>query len=200
VLLYALLDKLNRAFHTGNKRFEFERLYLEHGDPWNFRNSAYEQRKYERTLARILEWRAGSERALELACSIGVFSKMLAPHFEAVVASDISEEALRGAADYCREYKNISFIRRDLGELSLDGSFDVIVCAEVLYYVPLARASSLCQQMERQLRPRGIIVIVGEIAAGWETILSKQFQRIFSETVPDSTCAYKIMIFQKRRA
>jgi 2-polyprenyl-3-methyl-5-hydroxy-6-metoxy-1,4-benzoquinol methylase len=194
------LDRLNRSLRTGNKRFEFERLYLERADPWNFRSSPYEQRKYERTLARILEWRAGSERALELACSIGVFSKMLATHFEAVIASDISEEALRTAADYCSEYTNISFIRRDLGALSMGGSFDAIVCAEVLYYVPLARASSLCQQLQHRLRPQGIVVIVGEIAEGWEAALSTQFRRIFNETVQDSTCAYKIMIFQNSAA
>ena len=41
VLVWGLLNTLNRSFGTGNRRFEFERLYVENPDPSNYRASPY---------------------------------------------------------------------------------------------------------------------------------------------------------------
>jgi hypothetical protein len=81
-LKFAFLNQLHYLSKTGNRRFEFERLYLEHGDPWNYRDSLYEQDKYQRTLSCALNWRKRGEAALEVGCSIGVFSRLLAAHFD----------------------------------------------------------------------------------------------------------------------
>ena len=99
ILVWGLLNTLNRSLRTGNRRFEFERLYLENPDPWNYRSSPYERQKYARTLACALKWRKGSESAVEVGCSLGIFSQMLAAHFSRVTAIDVSKEALRVAAD-----------------------------------------------------------------------------------------------------
>lgn len=110
LLIWGLLNTLNRSFRTGNWRFEFERLYLENPDPWNYRSSPYERQKYERTLACALQWRSASESALEVGCSVGVFSQMLAKHFDKVTAIDVSKEALGTAADYNCAWENIRFV------------------------------------------------------------------------------------------
>ncbi len=69
-------------------REHFEELYKKSEDPWSFATSEYERRKYERTLD-ALGGRRFSQ-ALELGCSIGVFTAMLAPHCDELVAVDTS--------------------------------------------------------------------------------------------------------------
>ena len=133
-LLWVLLNKLNWKLGTGNRRFEFEYLYLEHPDPWNYKTSDYEHEKYRFTLECVLKWLRAPEIALEVGCSIGIFSKMLAPHFTRFVAIDISGEAVQAAAKFNCAQENIQFIRGDLRSLNLHQRFDVIICGSPLLY------------------------------------------------------------------
>src|SRR5689334_7369968 len=54
----------------------FVQLYRQHSDPWNFAASEYERTKYRRTLDALPRERY--RNGCELACSIGVFTRMLA--------------------------------------------------------------------------------------------------------------------------
>jgi SAM-dependent methyltransferase len=198
-LRYALLNQMNRWFGTGDNRFEFERLYLEKSDPWEMRNSAYEREKYKRTLDRILETRRGSERVFEVGCSVGSFTRKLAEHFTQVVAIDFSDEAIAKAADYCRDMGIIRFIRSNLQSLQLDAVFDVIVCAEILYYIPKRHAPAVCAQLQHLLAPKGIIAMVCEADATpdfWETTLSGKFRMVLKDTVSINIRPYKIVLFE----
>lgn len=199
VLRYALLNRMNRWFKTGHNRFEFERLYLEKSDPWDMRSSAYEREKYGRTLDKILEQRRRPERVLEVGCSVGSFTAKLAEHFAEVVAIDFSGEAIASAAQYCRGASNIRFIRSDLQSLKLDTAFDVIVCAEILYYVDKRRARTVCTQLQRLLAPDGVIAMVGPAdgeADFWENILTREFRPVQTDTVADNIRPYKIVLFE----
>jgi 2-polyprenyl-3-methyl-5-hydroxy-6-metoxy-1,4-benzoquinol methylase len=198
-LRYALLSQINRWFRTGDNRFEFERLYLEKFDPWQMRSSAYELQKYERILDRILETRRGSERVIEVGCSVGTFTRRLAEHFAEVVAVDFSDEAVARASDYCRDIGNIRFIRSDLQSLNLDARFDVILCAEILYYIAKRHAATICEQLQRLLAPNGMIAIVGEAGASpdfWEATLSKRFRPVLTDIVSSDLRPYKIVLFE----
>src|SRR6266403_6344557 len=160
ILMWGLLNTINRSLRTGNRRFEFERLYLENPDPWNYHSSAYERQKYERILACALKWRNASERALEVGCSVGVFSGMLARHFDRVTAIDVSKEALAAAARYNHSAKNICFVRRDLQSLNVEDQYNLIFCAEVPYYIGEKDVQIVCRQLDRYLSASGIIVLV----------------------------------------
>src|SRR5207302_755816 len=157
-------------------------------DPWRYLTSAYERRKYERVLACALQWRAGDKRALEVGCSVGVFSGMLAGHFQKVTAIDVSKEALTAATRYNQGTKNVQFIHRDLQTLETNEQYDVIVCAEVLYYVGEKDVDLVCRQLERYLSQRGIIVLVTGVATEsadsfyfneWENVFAARFQQGF---------------------
>jgi 2-polyprenyl-3-methyl-5-hydroxy-6-metoxy-1,4-benzoquinol methylase len=207
VLVWGFLNTLNRSLRTGNRRFEFERLYLEHPDPWSYLTSAYERRKYERVLACALKWRAGDKRALEVGCSVGVFSGMLADHFEKVTAIDVSKEALVAATRYNLGNKNVHFIHRDLQTLETNEQYDVIVCAEVLYYIGEKEVDLVCRQLERYLSERGIIVLVTGLATesedsfyfnAWENIFAVRFQQGFKEMVQDPVRPYLTTVFSRR--
>src|SRR5262249_2966819 len=130
-LWWRIANKFTHMLQAENRRYEFELLYIDNPDPWNYLCSPYERGKYDHALARTLKWRKASDCVLEIGCSIGVFSKMLAAHFNEVTAIDFSSEALRAAADYTRSSRNIRFVCVDLRSVKPDRQYDVIICAEI---------------------------------------------------------------------
>jgi len=202
----AILNKLHCWLRTGNRKYEWERLYLENADPFEYQSSAYERRKYERTLETILNWRCGAESALELGCSIGVFTQMLAGHFGRVVALDISQEALTAAKQRNQANGNVRFVLDDLRFMELGEKYDVITCAEVLYYVSQPDAQRVYRQLDRHLNANGIIIVVGGVTIGeptyfyfdgWEGVFSNEFELVSKEICEDSR-PYRVLVFARR--
>jgi predicted TPR repeat methyltransferase len=111
----------------------FEELYERCEDPWSFATSDYEARKYAHTLSSLGGLRF--ERALEVGCSIGVFTQLLASVAEELVAIDVSEHALARARRRLRDYEHVRCVRVSFPEELPKGSWDLIVCSEVLYYL-----------------------------------------------------------------
>lgn len=111
----------------------FDRLYRENPDPWGYRTSSYEQEKYAATLAALPRSTYGL--CLEVGCSIGVFTDLLAARCEHVVAIDFSLGALELARAHLGELRNLDLLRADFPEETPPGSWDLIVCSEVLYYL-----------------------------------------------------------------
>jgi hypothetical protein len=62
----------------------FDDLYAGERDPWEFETSAYEQAKYDATLAALP--RPRYRRGLEIGCSIGVLTARLAGRCGSLVA------------------------------------------------------------------------------------------------------------------
>jgi 2-polyprenyl-3-methyl-5-hydroxy-6-metoxy-1,4-benzoquinol methylase len=205
-VLWGLLNTLNRNLGTGNRRFEFERLYLEYPDPWDFKTRDYEYDKYRATLECVLKWRRSTECALEIGCSIGIFSKMLAPHFTRCAAIDLSSEALEAALKLNCAQKNIQFARGDMRSLNLRQRFDVIICAEVLYYVFQKDAEGVVRNLDQHLTSNGIIVSVSGIPShgpevihvdDWEQKLSSFLGVIHKDVVQDPRRPYQIVVFAR---
>ncbi|RYI86437.1 MAG: hypothetical protein EON47_22590, partial [Acetobacteraceae bacterium] len=76
----------------------FDALYAATPDPWAFASSDYEREKYAATLAALP--RPHYARVLEIGCSIGVLTRMLAGRGDAVVALDVAETALAAAGQH----------------------------------------------------------------------------------------------------
>jgi cyclopropane fatty-acyl-phospholipid synthase-like methyltransferase len=207
VLVWGLLNTVNRSLGTGNRRFEFERLYLESSDPWNYQSSTYERGKYERVLACAVQRKNANRSALEVGCSVGVFSRMLAEEFERVTAIDVSKEALAAATRYNSAAKNLRFVHSDLQSLDTDAQYDVIFCAEVLYYIAEKDVEIVCRQLDKYLCARGILLLVTGVSTaqsyspyfdGWADIFAARFQQTFKEIVPDPIRPYLIAVFSRR--
>ncbi|HXF32656.1 MAG TPA: SAM-dependent methyltransferase [Solirubrobacterales bacterium] len=135
----------------------FERLARESADPWDYATSEYEQGKYRATLAHLPE-RTG--QTLELGCSVGVFTAMLAPRASHLVAVDFSPTALARAADRLAGFENVELLRRRLPEEMPVGPFETIVCAEVLYYWSADLVEEGVARMEAALAPGGTLLAV----------------------------------------
>ncbi len=115
----------------------FERLYADHPDPWRFESSAYEQAKYADTLSQ-LEGRH-FRSALELGCSIGVLSLMLAARCDRLVGLDLAEAALVQARQRCAGLDHVVLRRAVLPDDWTDpaqhGAFDLVLVSEMLYFL-----------------------------------------------------------------
>ena len=113
----------------GDRRSQWEKVYRTE-DPWAY-GSPYEQLKYRRTLALLPA--APIAKAMELACSEGRFTELLAPRVGQLIASDISQTALARARQRCRAFGNVEYVGLDLFEDPLPQGLDLVVCSEVLY-------------------------------------------------------------------
>jgi predicted TPR repeat methyltransferase len=136
----------------------FEDLYAESTDPWGFETSDYERKKYERTLESLGERRF--RRAFEAGSSIGVFTAMLAPRCEELLAVDTSEKAVEIARERLAEQSHVRVERRTLPEEMPDGPFDLIVASEVLYYWPREVVLEALRSFEEILAQGSVLVAV----------------------------------------
>src|SRR5919199_2360476 len=151
------------------KRFSreyFENLYGRSPDPWGFETSSYERSKYERTLEVLAHRRY--RRALEVGCSIGVFTAMLAPLCDELLAVDISERAVVAARERLANYPHVRVERRTLPDETPEGPFDLIVASEILYYFSKELVLMTLQRFERVLAPSGMLLAVHNCCGeGW---------------------------------
>jgi SAM-dependent methyltransferase len=136
----------------------FEDLYEQSPDPWDFETSPYERKKYERTLG-VLQGRR-YRRALEVGCSIGVFTTMLVPLCDEVRAVDVSEKAVAAARNRLAGFPHAWVERRRLPEQTPEGPFELIVVSEVLYYWPEEVMLAALRRFEEVLAPGGVLLAV----------------------------------------
>lgn len=140
------------------ERNYFEKLYAESSDPWEFATSEYERRKYERTLE-VLQGRS-FRRALEVGASIGVFTAMLAPYCDELLAVDTSERAVGLARERLSGRENVHIEQHTLPEEMPAGPFDLILASEVLYYLPQETMLLALLRFEEELAPGGALLAV----------------------------------------
>ncbi|MDB5071755.1 MAG: methyltransferase [Candidatus Eremiobacteraeota bacterium] len=136
----------------------FRDLYRAQDDPWGFAASAYERGKYRATIDALPQPRYRS--ALELACSIGVFTKMLAPRCDGLLAVDVSDEALARAARRCAALPQVRFGNCDLTSEFPYGQFDLVTFCEAGFYFGPRDFARLKDAIAGALEPGGDIVLV----------------------------------------
>jgi SAM-dependent methyltransferase len=144
----------------------FERLYHESPDPWGYRTSDYEREKYAATLAALPKRSHGL--CLEVGCSIGVFTGLLAARCEHVVAIDFSLGALQLAGQHLRGVRNVDLLRTSFPEETPPGSWDLIVCSEILYYLQEPALDEAIGWIETQLAYGASVLAVSWRGVGRE--------------------------------
>jgi SAM-dependent methyltransferase len=80
---------------AGKKAFEFAENLWTRGDFWELETSEYESARYARLMG-VLRG-AHFARGLELGCGAGVFTRLLAPQVDRLVAYDVSPSAIARA-------------------------------------------------------------------------------------------------------
>jgi len=136
----------------------FDQIYDASLDPWELATSEYEASKYKATLA-ALPARC-YQHALELGCSIGILTRLLAERCERLRAIDISTAALKQALHRCADTPHVVFEAHDLAESFPAGRFDLIVVSEVGYYLSMLDLWQLRAAISSALLPQGHLVLV----------------------------------------
>ncbi|MDQ3850181.1 MAG: nodulation S family protein [Actinomycetota bacterium] len=152
------LGRLIRRVWPVPDRVYFERWDRRSEDPWGHLASDYERRRYEWTLAALGGRRFG--RALEMGCSLGGFTEMLAPYCDEVLGVDISEVSVERARARLAGAAHVRVERRTLPREMPAGPFDLVVCADVLYYWTAAELSGALRQIEAAVASGGVLLLV----------------------------------------
>jgi SAM-dependent methyltransferase len=136
------------------------------GDAWGLENSAFDQTRYARQIA-LLEGR-NYERALEIGCGSGCFTRMLAGIVDQVVALDIAAAAIERARS---QTAGTAPGRVDLRvanimdfDLNADGPWDLIVFSEAIYCLiwlyPMFDVAWLAARLFEATRDHGRLLLV----------------------------------------
>jgi SAM-dependent methyltransferase len=133
----------------------FDEKYKADIDPWRFKTSAYERGKYQATIGCLTKERYAS--ALEVGCSIGELTKLLGPRCTRLLAVDASPTAIEAAR--AANGPDILFRVANLPAEFPDGSFDLIVLSEVLYYFEKADLERVAKSCIDSISRDGEIVL-----------------------------------------
>ncbi|HEY2621471.1 MAG TPA: SAM-dependent methyltransferase [Acetobacteraceae bacterium] len=143
---------------TSRDEAHFRHLYSADPDPWRFRTSAYEQAKYQRTVASLGNRRFRS--GFEVGCSIGVLTRLLADHCDRLLAVDIVEAPLASARMACADQHWVRFAQMQVPLDWPDGAFDLIVLSEVLYFLSPADIAKVADRIRATLDAAGVVLMV----------------------------------------
>ncbi|MFG2138647.1 SAM-dependent methyltransferase [Streptomyces sp. NPDC048650] len=136
----------------------FETMYQHSPDPWHLADRWYEHRKYDLTLATLPQPRY--RRAFEPACSVGELTSRLAERCDMLLACDRVASAAATAADRTAGHSHVRVEQRTLPDEWPQGTFDLIVLSELLYYFDAAALDLVMRRTVAALEPGGTLVTV----------------------------------------
>ncbi|MCX5387008.1 trans-aconitate 2-methyltransferase [Streptomyces sp. NBC_00083] len=136
----------------------FDAMYRAAKDPWHLAERWYERRKYDLTVAALPRERY--RRAFEPACSVGELTRRLAVRCDAVLACDRVPEAVATARRRTRTHPHVSVRHMTVPGEWPEGSFDLIVLSELLYYLDEATLHALLDRAVASLEPGGTLATV----------------------------------------
>lgn len=137
----------------------FDGLYADRDDPWDLSSSRYERRKRELLLASLprLRYRSGFEPG----CALGVTTAELAGRCDRLLAMDCAAAAVDQAR--ARVQSSAPHVRVTRGFVPGDwpeGSFDLVVLSELLYYLDHADRLDVAARTIASLAPDGDVAAV----------------------------------------
>jgi SAM-dependent methyltransferase len=136
----------------------FDGMYSGAADPWGFEERWYERRKYAIALAMLPRKRYRA--AFEPGCSIGVFTRMLAPRCDTLLSCDLAAAAVKAAAARTPDLPQVRVEQRDIPRQWPAGRFDLIVLSEILYYFGDHDLEQVLKHAAGSLAPDGTLLAV----------------------------------------
>ncbi|WP_018240594.1 nodulation methyltransferase NodS [Ensifer sp. BR816] len=127
-------------------------------DPWGLDANPFERERHAQML-RLSLAHGSITNALEVGCAAGAFTVQLAPHCQRLTVIDVVPQAIARARRRMKDPPHISWIVSDVQQFSPDELFDLIVVAEVLYYVgEIAEMRAAVRNLVRMLAPGGHLI------------------------------------------
>ena len=161
---------------------EFDALYASMPDPWAYETSPYEKHKRAATIAAL----SGKtyRRAFEAGCSIGVLTKQLAPRCESLIAMDVSGAALEQASQRLAGNDHVALYRGEMPYQWPEGTFDLILLSEVLYFLSASEIEATARLCYRSLREGGDCLLVNWTGKNDLPVDGDQASRLFFDSCP----------------
>ncbi|MDR3673848.1 MAG: SAM-dependent methyltransferase [Acidobacteriota bacterium] len=159
-LLLAVRDALMDSPARGQAELNHE--FEPREDPWDYATVSY-QRERIRSEVAMLDAARGAVRfgqALEVGCAEGIFTEILAPLCESLLAVDISQVALGRARRRLSANQHVRFAEWDLRVDPLPDTYDVIIMIHALEYIrnPFYVRSARTK-LVNGLRPGGYLLL-----------------------------------------
>ena len=201
LLVYGLILRPCLLPSFFNRRFRKE-------DPWGCSKSPYEQRKHALMLAILPRKKDGNvppyRHALDLGCAEGLFTRRLVEEGVAARATgvDFSSRALARARERS-EGLPLEYLEMDIGEELPDGTYDLVFCSEVLYYLGYGRLKRLPERLAKRLEPSGHLVLVSAWPAARlfhrPFLKHPAFKMVAEHVEPHKTRPYAITCLERVR-
>ena len=103
----------------------------------------------------------GRQLALDLGCGSGFTANDLAPHFDHVIAMDLSLDMLR-IAQAKRQPANVLYCQMDVNRLGMSSKFDYIISQSVFHH--LNDIPAVLENLKQLLKPGGRLVITDVVS------------------------------------
>jgi cyclopropane fatty-acyl-phospholipid synthase-like methyltransferase len=164
----------------------FDRIYRRSADPWQFRSSPYERAKYAATMAALPSRRFRA--ALEIGCSIGELTRLIAKRADGVHGIDIAKAALAEAEKNCAELPHIRFSQMSVpGQWPL-GLYDLIMLSEVLYFLSPDDIATTAGRVSQSLTPGGVVMLVNFLGETGDPTSGDEAAEIFLSATAGTLC------------
>jgi 2-polyprenyl-3-methyl-5-hydroxy-6-metoxy-1,4-benzoquinol methylase len=145
--------RFGRAFPVGY----FDRLFAQGADPWRYEDDGVSETR-KSLILRLLP-AAPVSSILEIGCASGWMTQDLCKRAERVTAIDCSSVALSLAKERCSDCSNIEFAEIDLLTGSLEGRYEVVICAGVLNFFPRAAQAAIRDKIVETVQPGGLLLL-----------------------------------------
>jgi predicted TPR repeat methyltransferase len=157
-------SRLLRLRHEHGIAAAFDELYAGMTDPFGAElpQYRYQRRKYDSLLSMLPQ--RPYQRVLDIGCGLGSLARKLAPFAQHVHGTDISSAAIGQARKLSTAHPNIIYSQEDmLGGTRQEPGFDLIVLADILYYIdPLTETAlkTIVRNVSSRLAPGGLLMVV----------------------------------------
>ena len=198
---FATTEYLRTAYDRNDRAADavpgahFDALFAASADPWRYDDEPYERDRFRRTVDALSSRRYRA--ALELGCANGALTQQLATLCDALLATDISPQALAAARGRLRDTPGVTIEQRAMPAEMPDGMFDLIVASDMLYYLGLDGIVALMAAIDARATPDARILLAsylgetdtrltGEMAAeiaiahlpGWHRVHADRTDRL----------------------
>jgi len=106
-------------------------------------------------------------RILEIGCGDGALTSRLSTDSREVVGLDISTEAIKLAKKH--ERGNLKFSVHNIEHDPLEGEHSLIICEDVLYYIPFVSMRKVIKKLTGTLVEGGILLVIDYLPEDMET-------------------------------
>ncbi len=135
----------------------YESIYTQNKDPWNLDSDALSG-WYFRQIVSILPKGKLFDKALDVGCAKGNMTAKLLSISKHAMGMDISKTAV-GIARQRHKSERLEFIDSDIAKDGIKGKYSLIICRDVLYYVPKPLLRKTVLRLEGALASGGYIVL-----------------------------------------